>query len=581
MFRDPGETLHLVGEDRCSEAVLRAPVVRLEPGRIEVEPEGRARAGFALAGRCWRLFGFEGSVAVQQEPYLEPGRPAVRFRVLGSELRPRGLSLVPVERLWGWIRPAVHPRLEALRIDLDPALDDLARALPLFVRREDAERAARLVASLRVESVRAGPDGVFVDLRFEVEETAAALRGAPEAPLTPEEMRGLEGAGRRFDAFLTFVVKRAGRDALSSELRGELLEVLLDARHELVGLLARPSGAGDEPVRALFLRTWSRLAPLLRRVDGALPAESALRYLSFVAAGDVLSALEAAAPGFGLELTSDGLRRLARTLVPGAGDPLVESRAVDPELREIFEFGPPLPLPSQPEPAPEAPAPEGATLGPAQLARLFLVAFLTAPAAAAPESAEALAARLNRWAPGLLDFRDYLPLAARLLRAIAEDLRARSGLERRHADLLPALLLATGWQESCWRQYVRSGAELVPLRSEGGDVGLMQVNEDVWRGFYDRTALRWDIAYNVRAGAEILLHYLRDFAVARREDRHGGLQALARSTYAAYNGGPGQLRRWRDPAAPAALRALDAAFLQKYRAMRAGDLALVERCYTG
>src|SRR4029453_11406293 len=165
----------------------------------------------------------------------------------------------------------------------------------------------------------------------------------------PEETRALERASRRFDAFLTFVVKQAGRDALAPELRTELLGVLLDARHELVALLAEPSGRGDERVRALFVRTWGRLAPLLRRVDAPLPAEGALRYLSFVAAGDVLAALEAAAPSFGLELSADGLRRLARTLVPAAGDPLAESRAVDPELREIFGFGAPLPGPSEPE----------------------------------------------------------------------------------------------------------------------------------------------------------------------------------------------------------------------------------------
>jgi hypothetical protein len=324
-------------------------------------------------------------------------------------------------------------------------------------------------------------------------------------------------------------------------------------------------------------------------VDGALPAEGALRYLRFVAAGDVLAALDAAAPGFGLELTSDGLRRLARTLAPVPGDPLAEGPAVDPELREIFGFGPPLPEPAPPEPTPTPepepapPAPDGAGLDRLGIRRI-LEALVAAPSwaePAAPEDVAALAGRLNRWTPGPADFRDYLPLAARLLRAIADDLRAHADLERRHADLLPALLLATGWQESCWRQYVLRGAERVPLRSETGDVGLMQVNEDVWRGFYDRAALRWDVAYNVRAGGEILLHYLRDFAVARREERRGGLEALARSTYALYNGGPSQMRRWRDPAAPAALRAVDAAFLQKYKAMRAGDLAPVERCYTG
>jgi soluble lytic murein transglycosylase-like protein len=128
---------------------------------------------------------------------------------------------------------------------------------------------------------------------------------------------------------------------------------------------------------------------------------------------------------------------------------------------------------------------------------------------------------------------------------------------------------------------VRRGTQLVTLRSPAGAVGIMQVSERVWRGFYDSSGLRTDVAYNARAGGEILLHYLKDFAIARGEDRPGGAQALARSTYAMYNGGPGHMRRWREPGTPASLRAIDAAFLEKYKALRAGDETAIARCYTG
>jgi len=596
VFSAPGATLRLHGAGRCSEAVLSAPSVEIEPARVRLRSEAVAHGGLAIGGaRCWRLFSWDGALAAVQEPYLDADGRSVRFRVIDSALEPRSWTLLPQERLWGWMRPALHPHLERLRVDLGPALDDLRRVLPLFVRREDATQAARLADSFALASVRVDADAVVIEVRFEVD--AAPAPAAPETPLGPEELAALRDSLRRVDAFLTFVVKHAGRDAGAAALRSELLELLLDARYELVLALAEPAppGGGDR-VRALFLRTWARLAPLLRQVDAEVSAESALRYLSFVAAGDALAALDAATPAFGFELSSDGLRRLARTLAPAAsGDPLAHGRAVDPELREIFGFGPPLPPPAPQGPPLETPAPQGAPEPPPEpepapssglLPRVgsALAALLVAPAHAAPEppaEIAALAARLNRWAPSRRDFREYLPLAGRLLRGVAGDVHTQGDLAAPYRDLYTALLLAAGWQESCWRQYALRGGRLAPLRSRTGDVGILQVNERVWRGFYDIQGLRWDVAYNARAGGEILLHYLRDFALARGEERRGGREALARSTYAMYNGGPAARGRWRDANAPAELRAVDAAFLVKYKAMRADDEAALEDCYTG
>jgi hypothetical protein len=48
-----------------------------------------------------------------------------------------------------------------------------------------------------------------------------------------------------------------------------------------------------------------------------------------------------------------------------------------------------------------------------------------------------------------------------------------------------------------------------------------------------------------------------------------------------YNGGPGHALRWRDPKGAPALRAIDAAFLQKYEALRAGGDAAVLACFAG
>jgi hypothetical protein len=620
VFRAPDRTLRLQGPDRCSEAIFSAPAVAIVPGAVRLVSEVDARAGLSLgAGRCLTLVTWQGQLEVDEEPILDAPAQAVRFRIVRSALRPREASLLPQERLWGWIGPALHPHLETLRVELGPALDDVRRVLPLFARPADAPAADRLAASLAPAAARAEADALVIEVRLEVE--ASPEPSTPEPDLDARELAAVRRSLRRLDAFVTFVVKQAGRDALAPAVRRELLELLLDARHELVAALADPAPHGEDAVQAVFRHTWERLAPLLRQIDGDLPMDGALRYLSFIAAGDALAAVSAAAPAFGLELSRDGLRRLARTIAPAAsGDPLERSREVDPELREIFGFGAPLPPPSPPplpdelelpEPAPDpapaplpdpppaplpdppavpapdpppAPAPDPPPAPESRRAPLLeraLAVLFAAPASAASlpggEDRAALAKRLNRWSPSRKDIAVYRPLAGRLLDGIAGDVHAGSDLGPERRALFRSLALAAAWQESCWRQYVRSGAKLVPLRSTTGDVGIMQVNERVWRGFYALQGLRWDVAYNARAGDEILLRYLEDFAIPRQPKGADDLEALARATYAMYNGGPSAARRWRAAKAVEA----DVGFAEKLGAIRAGRESKVESCYTG
>jgi len=92
--------------------------------------------------------------------------------------------------------------------------------------------------------------------------------------------------------------------------------------------------------------------------------------------------------------------------------------------------------------------------------------------------------------------------------------------------------------------------------------------------------LMGDISYNGRAGCEILLHYLRDFALKKGEHlKAGGIDNLCRATYAVYNGGPSQLSRYRLPDTKQSLKKIDKAWWQKYQAVSAGRELEVAGCY--
>jgi hypothetical protein len=138
------------------------------------------------------------------------------------------------------------------------------------------------------------------------------------------------------------------------------------------------------------------------------------------------------------------------------------------------------------------------------------------------------------------------------------------------------MVRAVAWQESCWRQFVLARGRIRYLESSTHDIGLMQVNRYVWRGFYDVRHIEWDIAYNAGAGSQILARLM--IRAADKAERAGAPDAFARSSYAAYNGGPGELNRWRRADEPRDLWLIDEAFWQKYRALKEGRSLNILKC---
>lgn len=162
------------------------------------------------------------------------------------------------------------------------------------------------------------------------------------------------------------------------------------------------------------------------------------------------------------------------------------------------------------------------------------------------------------------------------------ELTAQRESAQAHLDLnlQPTYLLmvkSVAWQESCWRQFIRVNNRVRWLESSTGDIGLMQVNKHVWRGFYNLKRLQWDILYNAGAGADILTDLMQTVMEKPRMDPVQNYSNLARSVYAAYNGGPSAFNRWRKRE-DSDLRETDDAFLSKYQALQHGHAIDVLSC---
>jgi hypothetical protein len=370
------------------------------------------------------------------------------------------------------------------------------------------EQALRQVEVL-APSVEAGH--VVVPIALEVPDAwlAAAPAAASAAPLTEAEVEALERALEPWDAFLVYVVRQIALDGEDGALRKRLFTLLLDSRYQLAAILGGDSARPGNPVRELFLETWNELRVILAETK---------RYALFVDAADALATLEAAAPG--LSLSPEGLRQLARSLKPDdTANPLAYDWALDRELGRLFGVeGIP-----EGDPAPAAP--------PSRSWLDFLV-----PRAHADTP-------LDRWVPTQAEFAAYEARIGGLLQKIAAAERQRATLTSPYDTIYSHLVPTTALIESCWRQYVVRGGKVTYLRSQSGSAGIMQVNQRVWRGFYDIERVRWDTAYNVRAGTQILLRYLKDYAIPYAE-RTGDPDRAPRAAYAVYNAGPKAVGRF-------------------------------------
>jgi hypothetical protein len=583
----------------CNSLTLSAPVLGIEEGRVRTRTAAKARVGTALTGICIPLIDWDGYIEVFQRPSLSDTPGMVEFTVVDSRIykldgESRGIFGV----LWDWIKDYVHPRFNRLRLNLAPILNDLGRLLELVF--PHVNRVLNpLPETVSFANIAVSDDHIQIDIRFAIpEQEVTPFPLVTETGLTGVELARWELMWQQWDAFLTTIIKQAGLETDRNELVSDLFAVMLDARQDIIEIILPSDIDIPDPVPELFVKTWEQLAPVIHQIGNTLPTRSVINYLGFITAADALIAIQAAEVDNGFELNAAVLRHLVRMFAPAYNkDPLLYDTKIDPEIRALFGFSPGLPPPQidylpfefeDIEPRDINPGenePEHIDLS--WLSELhymsvpgaFLLPFMTAT----KNPYEVLVSNLNGWVPTIRELNKYLPQMQLLLDYIVHFTLKEKKLDASYKDLYRPLVLSTAWQESCWRQHIKRKGEITPILSHAGAVGIMQVNQHVWRGFYDPQNLQNNVGYNAHAGSEIVYHYLVDYAIARREHEQadGTIENLARATYAMYNGGPRHISRYRREDTPASLRKIDAAFWNKFQTIQSGNILAVAECYSG
>jgi septal ring-binding cell division protein DamX len=538
----------------CSEISLSDPKLSELDHHLQINLRLTAKLAANVMGQCQPLLAWDGYIRIISDPIIKTDNPhLIYLQVIDSELTNLNNERLTSGPLWDQAKRLVHPLFDQFRLDLAPSISELKKFLPLFLTKHSEVQLNEMLASMHLAPLQVTTDGIQSALVFDVATITEPQQ--PEQALTQQEQLQWQEKWQSMDALLTHSIKHYAAATRLDDLKLTLFDILMDARYGLQDALQQDQA--NDPVRHWFINSWTQLIPVVSQISEENPQYATLALMTIVTATDALQALDKLGPTFGLDISTDGLRRLARMLNNSDDmDLLKYDEAIDPELQRLFQLqlNPENDTHSQPT-----------------------WKFWPIRSAMAANNRQ-----LDSWVPAPQELDYYLSSVRTLLLNSARQTLAKSTLTPQQQRVFKKLLLATAWQESCWRQYIVKKNKIVPISSSTGDIGIMQINEKVWRGFVDPHKLRWDFAYNVNSGSEILLNYMTRNAITNAEHKqHGGIDNLARATYSAYNGGPGKVSRYRSNKVSKEHRKIDAAFYDKYLKVKQGQEMAVAQCLGG
>jgi len=558
LFNTPDGNRDVLDDPKgCNRILLSAPTIGAQQDKLEFGATVNAQFGVSLLGDCQQMIEWQGRVGALSLPEIQPGGKSIRLKPQQIWLTDKAGKIISSGPLWEVGIQQIKAFVGSYMVDFTPHIKTLEDFLPEVLPHRNAEQLRSVINSISVGPINVTPEALSASINMTI--PSLLVQPAQPAPmLTEAELQRAESQWQMMDALLVGAIKRYASATQLQSLRNSLLDILIDSRYRLVDALHQPADHNNDAVRHWFIDSWQKLSPVVRTIALEQPEQEPLLWLSVLTATDALYALDQLGPGFGLDISTHGLRRLARLINAAQPEDLLRyTEEIDPELQQLLRDQIEL---TTPEPS------------------ALQFGFSLFPKAHATTTMK----DLQSWLATRDNLPVYLPRVSAVLHESSNKVLKKSKLEPGYHELFQKIVLATAWQESCWRQYVVIKERIEPLRSGTGDVGIMQVNERVWRGFYDLQKLRWDIHYNSSAGAEILLNYLVKYALKQGEQHQtGGISNLSRSTYSTYNGGPSQVSRYRRSDVASSHRKVDQLYWDKYQQVKAGQAMNVAQCLGG
>jgi hypothetical protein len=591
LFKKAEKEVELVKDPMgCKMVFISDPEFSRESSRLRFELKVRLKAGVELNNDCYLPVEWEGYVVFYQTPVIDPETFRLSFRtedsrVLNKKHEP-GIISGP---LWNLVKEKVHTQVDGIRIDLIPCVNEMKSFLAVMFPQSNLDKAVTMVESMKSGKIEVQDKAVRIAMNVDVSSVYDETRKKKEEPLSEEELSGFIDTWQIMDAFIVYTLGSLSGQSLTANERQKVFETVLDTRYRFLEELDKPEKENDF-VRTQFVEAWSNLSFLFKHHMGKTPSSSPMGTLAFFSSLDALKALDALGPAMGIEISRDGLLRMARLISDGqrAGSDLSYSFAVDKNLRKVMGLG--TELKESPEYIEEEPGKEQDFLH-RILNRLLSVVLKVIGISPYSEAIAAEKKKPDRedptkWLPDEENIDKYVEKVRQELKTTADQTVVKTNPDPEFRDLFYLIVDAVAWQESCFRQFKKEKGVVEYLRSYNNtSVGLMQINEKVWRGMYDPEKLKWNIRYNMAAGCEIVDLYLQKYVLKKMaEKKYPVLENkdnVARTLYALYNGGPGEFSKFLNRLEKKKFYSSDDLFNEKYLWVKNGQWEKASICLVG
>jgi len=589
VYTDQGQKAVLLNENGgCTKVTISEPSVREKDMQILFETKVHVVAGTYMVNTCVMPVEWEGYLSLVQKPIVD-GKWNLSFHTVDSSLydshhRPAEIAGF----VWDLVKTLVHEYMESVTINLTPPVLELKSVLVELLPKDFQAQVQRMLDSMRPGKIVTTPDALQIDILMAVEKIYEEGKAVKQERISPEELDDFIDTWEAWDSFLVHIITSLSKEHLSEADRQILLDTLLETRHRLVTDLLGETVKRDF-IREQFIAAWKKLSPIFRHQLGDDPSRSVIGYLGFFTAADALSALDKISPTLGIEISRNGLIRLARFLAEDKSLTLDYRMGVNPELRRVLGLGAPPEASGPVTHMEELEIEEGDidfTEDDDSGFKKRIMSLLFKPAWAKMNKSTITFKDIKPWVFSKKRVENYVERVKALLKKASDDALNDSKIEERYHKLYRWIVLSTAWQESCFRQFrVRKRKVTYLLSYNRSSVGLMQVNERVWRGMYDRHHLRWNIRYNAAAGCEIIKLYLRKYTLNRLKKMKRGKRlnddGFARIVYAMYNGGPGQFEKILKRKEKGTFYKSDKLYFEKYSWVKSGQWKNVRKCLIG
>ncbi len=578
IFQGPNQSAVVHNQAKgCRRIIASEPRFSQKNGEIRFEVKIDLRFGARL-GSCLSPIHWEGYLVLFQKPVLR-NRWLLAFKTVGSSLldqnrRPARLASI----VWKYVHKRVYAYLDRFSISLAPPISEIKAVLFPWFAPSYRKTAESMLTSLRPASVVVAPDAIQISLLADLPQAHAEVE---EKETTKADLPQLVAAWQTWDAYLVQIIDTLSDKGLGSQDRQILLDTLLKARYGFVTAL-NEDRLGKGFVRKQFVAAWQNLSPLFRKHLGQRPSPSLIGYLSFFAASDALVALDRIGPALGLQINREGLIRLAQLIEQGKTPDLEYRPDLDPLLEKALGLPPP-PIVSPPEMPQKTIVPENPPIEKNEADHTDPIRCLMQWFTPSAWAADTALGDIRQWIVPRTGLSRFVARVRTVILEAAAEVLTKSSMPPALHGVYGRLAQATSWQESCFQQFrLRNGVPRYTVSHNGTSVGLMQINERVWRGLYNQQKLRWDIGYNAAAGCQILDLFITRYGLPNLKRISPPVtpqsNAFAQAVYAMYVGGPGQFDKFFNRYRRHRLLAVDHLISQKLAWVNSGQWRQFSQC---